>query len=334
MSSLSNTAKSLWGKKSIKNEQELWLPLIAHLIDTKNVINWLYNHWLSGKERLIIESSLPNQNIHSLVKFLGCVHDYGKCTPAFQEKPSYQRSKILDQDLLERLLRHGLNSVKLVSMNKSPHAVAGEALLERVGLNESVGAIIGGHHGMPQKTSPFDQIINYTSNYFGSDQNQKIKEKWQKVQSELLDYILQICGYKNIKDIPSVSQPIAVILEGLLIMADWLASGEYLNDDVQEPLFPLIPLNKGFDDLDMTARFENAINNWAVNDEWYPQRVTNIEKHYQKRWGFEPHSVQEKMSEVIGKTKDPGMIIIEAPMGIGKTEIALTAAEQLGFSAD
>lgn len=333
MSSLSKAAKSLWGKKAIKNGQELWLPLIAHLIDTKNVINWLYNHWLSDKEQLIIESSLPNQNIHALVKFLGCVHDYGKCIPAFQGKPSYQRSKVLDQDLLERLLRQGLSSIKLVSMEKSPHAVAGEALLERAGLNESVGAIIGGHHGMPQKTSPFDQIINYTSNYFGSDQNQKIKEKWQRVQSELLNYILEICGYNNIKDVPPVSQPVAVILEGLLIMADWLASSEYLNYDVQKPLFPLISLNAGFDDLDMTARFEDAINTWAVNDEWYPQKVTNIEKHYQKRWGFEPRSVQEKMSAVIGKTKDPGMIIIEAPMGIGKTEIALTAAEQLGFSA-
>lgn len=333
MSSLSKAAKSLWGKKAIKNGQELWLPLIAHLIDTKNVINWLYNHWLSDKEQLIIESSLPNQNIHALVKFLGCVHDYGKCIPAFQRKPSYQRSKVLDQDLLERLLRQGLSSIKLVSMEKSPHAVAGEALLERAGLNESVGAIIGGHHGMPQKTSPFDQIINYTSNYFGSDQNQKIKEKWQRVQSELLNYILEICGYNNIKDVPPVSQPVAVILEGLLIMADWLASSEYLNYDVQKPLFPLISLNAGFDDLDMTARFEDAINTWAVNDEWYPQKVTNIEKHYQKRWGFEPRSVQEKMSAVIGKTKDPGMIIIEAPMGIGKTEIALTAAEQLGFSA-
>ncbi len=180
MSSLSKAAKSLWGKKAIKNGQELWLPLIAHLIDTKNVINWLYNHWLSDKEQLIIESSLPNQNIHALVKFLGCVHDYGKCIPAFQGKPSYQRSKVLDQDLLERLLRQGLSSIKLVSMEKSPHAVAGEALLERAGLNESVGAIIGGHHGMPQKTSPFDQIINYTSNYFGSDQNQKNKRKMAK----------------------------------------------------------------------------------------------------------------------------------------------------------
>ncbi|NRO60596.1 hypothetical protein IMAU60201_01144 [Lactobacillus helveticus] len=42
---LSNKTLSLWGKKNVNDDNEkMWLPLIAHLIDTKNVINWLYNH--------------------------------------------------------------------------------------------------------------------------------------------------------------------------------------------------------------------------------------------------------------------------------------------------
>ncbi len=39
MTILSNTTLSLWGKKNInKDSEEVWLPLIAHLIDTKKML--------------------------------------------------------------------------------------------------------------------------------------------------------------------------------------------------------------------------------------------------------------------------------------------------------
>lgn len=40
MTNLSNTTLSLWGKKNISEDsEEVWLPLIAHLIDTKMLLD-------------------------------------------------------------------------------------------------------------------------------------------------------------------------------------------------------------------------------------------------------------------------------------------------------
>lgn len=44
MTGLSKQAQLLWAKKENYEGQERWLPLLAHLIDAKNVINWLYFH--------------------------------------------------------------------------------------------------------------------------------------------------------------------------------------------------------------------------------------------------------------------------------------------------
>ena len=85
---LSNAAKVLWGKKKTDNGQQLWLPLVAHLIDTKNVINWLFNHWISDGQREVICGNLSEEKAQQLVNFLGYSHDLGKATPAFQIKES------------------------------------------------------------------------------------------------------------------------------------------------------------------------------------------------------------------------------------------------------
>lgn len=334
---LTKRASSLWAKKENRDGQELWLPLVAHLVDTQNVINWLYNHWLNGNQQLIIKEKLSQDEIEHLIKFVGFFHDIGKATPAFQTKPSYNRDQELDSELLEKLLRHGftdLSDFMPSDRRKSPHAIAGETILEENGLDVSVGAIVGAHHGKPagQNFDSYDQICDYTSNYLQSDRDNQIQENWEKVHRELINYGLHLSGYAKLEEVPTISQEQAVLLTGLLIMADWIASSEYLNDDLAQQMFPLIRLEQGFEDLDMKARLEHAINTWDISGHWLSQPIADVDGHYQQRWGFKPRVVQHLMSEVIGKINDPGMIIIEAPMGIGKTEIALTAAEQLSFT--
>ena len=336
---LSKQALSLWGKKKVNhNNEKQWLPLVAHLVDTKNVIGWLYNHWLDTGQRNILNKIFDNSDdIQNLVAFLGYIHDIGKATPAFQTKESFVHNKDLDQELLEKLIRNGftgLDDLNLQEPRKSLHAVAGETILENAGLCESVGAIIGGHHGKPQEEyfDYEDQLDNYTANYYQSDMYKEnpTREKWERVQNELINYGLSLCNLNSLEDIPEITQPQAVILEGLVIMADWLASSEFIIKDEQKiPLFPLISVDQGFTDIDETQRYHQGIMNWLNTDSWTPQPILQPEKQYQKRWNFNPRAVQQEMSKIIGDSVDPGMIIIEAPMGIGKTEIALMAVEQL-----
>lgn len=328
--------KSLWAKKRSENEVQLWLPLVAHLEDTQNVIRYLYDRWLNEGQRQIIAGGMSDEDAHKLVEFLGLTHDMGKATPVFQTERSYNGDDLLDREIMEALLKNGfsgLDDLELSSRRESPHARAGEALLEDFKVSPTVGAIIGGHHGKPADNEGVEKNIGtYPNNYYGYSKDSKAKKFWRDIQCGLFNDALEKSGYNDVKEIPILTQSQAVLLEGLLIMADWLASSECLNDDRDKPLFPLIELDQTFDDIDMEARFRSAMNTWELDDEWLPDRISNATDAYKERWGFQARPVQLAMTEAIGKAIDPGIAIVEAPMGIGKTEIALLAAEQMAYA--
>lgn len=331
---LSPSLASLWAKKDAYQGCEWWLPLVTHLTDTAKTITWLYDHWLSPAQRQLIAGNRSSTEAKKLLAFVGFFHDFGKATPDFQAKTSYHHDQQLDHDIIEKLLHNGFTD--LADFNradeirrKSPHAIAGEALLEVHGLCEAIGAILGGHHGIPAHKN-FDavqgQLEPYTSNYFGDEKNVEAKEHWQAVYDELITYGLHYTSYQSLSDVPAVTQLQAVIIEGLLIMADWLASSEFLG---HKPLFPLIPLEKGFNDIDEDERFNHAMKIWQGDDRWQPQPTKDVDQLFKERWGFAPHKTQRKMVETIAKIKDPGLIIVEASCGTGKTETALASTEEL-----
>lgn len=334
---VSRQAAALWAKKRSENGHQYWLPLITHLTDTQNVINWLFDHWLSPGQRQLLCGELSKTETQKLVSLVGFLHDLGKATPVFQVKKSRDGDTSLDKKMKAQLLEAGfcdLDEKYLASPDETLHAKAGEALVENFELPVSIGAIIGGHHGRPestaQNTRSHNPIEQYPANFYQAPDNTEIQKPWRHVQRELFEYGLASAGYQAANEVPEIKQPQAIVLEGLLIMADWLASSEYLDSDQTVPLFPLIDLDQTWDEDNSMIRLQNAMTNWRSDDQWRPSPI-DISKidPYQVRWGFMERLIQKIMTAAIDKTLDPGMIIIEAPMGSGKTETALLSAEKL-----
>lgn len=319
----------MWAKKSEVNGVYKWLPLKQHLLDTTEVIKLLWEHWLSRRQKQIIIQSLDKKDeelAKQLTGFLASIHDLGKATPSFQAKSSFFNSRDLDLVFIDKLEKVGFKDIEhldLMCARKSPHALAGQALLESYGVSSDIGSIIGGHHGKPIDSSETVnyQLTSYTANYFqNQDAKDSVHKKWANTQKEIFNWALNLNHFKRVEDLPKVNQVGQVILSSLLIMADWIASNENY--------FPLISTDEN-KVKNQEKRKEDGWLKWFKNHSWNPKEIFNVKEAYQTRFNFEPRDIQEKFSQVIQKTDQAGIYILEAPMGGGKTEAALLGVEQL-----
>lgn len=125
-------------------------------------------------------------------------------------------------------------------------------------------------------------------------------EPWAKLRSEAIQKI------RNNLDFPlPQSRVVAKAMTGLTILSDWIASGPTF-DNPDEPWQPLVPLA-----LD------------AAGFTWH-EVIPNLS--FAQVFGFDPNDIQKAFIDSIS---GPGLYILEAPMGHGKTEAALFAAYRL-----
>lgn len=332
--------KFFWAKKEEKGGLFKWLPLKQHLEDTKNVICCLWEHYLSlGQKKFIINSlsfnsvDLSGEEIaKNLSIFLALTHDLHKCSPAFQTMPGYNNSRDLDDYLIGRLESNGFYDLKnfdRASANKSHHALGSECLLSWYGVGDDVASIVGAHHGKPIDSKRIIDIqkSSYASNYFQyEDEENEIHKKWDEEQRKIFKYAMDEAEFKSIEDIPKISQEGAFLLSGLLIMADWISSNEHY--------FPLFDI-ESFEPEDSYQRFIEGWSKWYKNDPIIINNFSEPREIFKNRFGFDsPNEIQEKFVGAISDTKDPGLIILEAPMGIGKTEASLVAVEELIYKTN
>ena len=336
---------ALWAKKKEKDGIFYWLSLKRHLEDTREVMGLLWEHWLSEGQRIYIADSMMIEEDEAkfLVMFIGAIHDIGKATPAFQIQRGFQNSEDLDLLLMEKLEREGFSGIKdleLTDRGKTPHAYAGEVICRLAGINRGIASIIGAHHGVPMKEnySLTSYVEAYTANFYQEEkEDSPIYKKWKATQEELLSWALEICGYKNVEDLPRCPKPTQLLLSGLLIMADWIASNE--------EYFPLFSLQNEVDheledatvnqedrkkeETQISERVESAWLKWTQNQTWEATQFFDAKQAYQISFHFMPRDFQEKVFTEIAGAEDIGLVILEAPMGCGKTEAALMTAEQL-----
>lgn len=328
--------EALWAKKEEKDSVMYWLPLKVHLEDTGRIMGLLWEHWLSeGQKRIVsVDTDIGKQ----IAVFIGSIHDIGKASPAFQLKKGFSNSKDLDIELMNKLVKSGFIGIDsqdlLASPEKTPHGLAGEVILSilnaRFKKENDIGSVVGGHHGRPidNKGMISEVYASYRKNIFQTeDESSEIYKKWLSVHTDILNNALKNSGFEKCEDIPILSQPAQAMLLGLLTMADWIASNTYF--------FPLIGI---FDDanIDMDKRCEYGFKKWKksnVSDMWLPEAYADCNGLFKERFGFSPRDVQSKFAQTISDAKNPGLIILEAPMGLGKTEAALVGAEELAIKS-
>ena len=346
MITISNSLASLWAKKNNAGGMS-WLPLAIHMADSAGVAKEMWRSWLPMGAKQTIANLLQwpedacldpekNQNYASqALVFIAAIHDLGKSTPVFQAKTcSHSMPVALDAALMEDQLRAGLvmpqDSYKTCFPNadKSPHALATQLLLEKSGCNRHFAAILGSHHGKPASSMMLmnQKIESYQKNYYF---NSSGREGWEAVQRETLQFALSLSGFSTLSQLPKPDMEAQVLLAGLAIMADWIASNETyfpyidLGSDWQGMLLPQAMqsrADRGWHSLHLPPCWDAQ--DGSMGMELYPERFF-LDNHDL----FAPNAMQLAAAQVAQESLDPGIMVIEAPMGQGKTEAALVAAE-------
>ena len=295
----------------------VWLPLWIHNMDTAEIMTQLLDLWIP--KHLEMLCTLPVTEYERLCRFLALIHDIGKLTPVFA-------ARILEHlpEIRDRLAGQGLRTDTLksfVSAGQSPHAKAGEAILLNLNCPPGIAAVVGAHHGRPQELSLSckDDPGIHMQNYFGSDELRPI---WEKLRCEWFYFALHEAGYSDVAELPIIPQHVQFLLSGLLIMADWLAS----NTDY----FPLIPLDSCGSYSQYPNRTISAWSKLCLPVIWKPMSYVMDAYRFETVFGFSPNEVQSMMIQAANEAQNGGGIfILEAQMGVGKTEAALAAAEVL-----
>lgn len=168
------------------------------------------------------------------------------------------------------------------------HAGVSALSLKSAGYDSQVQAVVGQHHGF----TPAIELRNATDECFGG-------EAWQSQRNALLQALSEefdVSLPENLTD----AQVRAI--SGLTSVSDWIGSGS-LFDDPAQPWQPSI---------------DRAITLAGYVPFQLRQGLT-----FKDTFGFSPREAQTKL---IAACDRPGVYVLEAPMGLGKTEAALYCA--------
>lgn len=243
----------------------------------------------------------------SIVGALAALHDLGKISPGFQRKCE----QWLTENNLDQIAKRGCWETGTESDHgKVSHAAIQDFLVQQEcdkSVAMHVAAALGGHHGRikyrpnPRGIKP-PFIAPTTEDRSGVDWN-----------SERLHYAQQVWQYFNIDsplDSLTSDSPAIWWLAGLTSVADWIGS--------DKKYFSPVATQK---DTDIRSLAHIALDSIGFTS---PEITTGLT--FEQLFGFPPNDMQTKTLATITA---PGVYVIEAPMGMGKTEAALGAAYQL-----
>lgn len=300
----------------------MWTPAWRHMLDTGLVMQRLYRAWIPSSIRKVLQDARTDEETEQIVVLTALLHDIGKLTPVFTSKLLPVLGEVRDHLRTQGLVVQ--EHASFIDREKSPHALAGAVWLRKQGCTYSMAAVIAAHHGKPatsKQTQYFDEDeYPYSQHLYGDCGKRSPQGKlWDEARHVWLGYALNCCGFSALDKMPEISRRAQMILTGLLIVADWIASNtEY---------FPLLPQDALPDAAVEAARANAALQALALPGPLMCEEPPGNADDFAARFGFLPRPLQQAAMDIAQSCVEPGLMIIEAQMGVGKTEAALAVTE-------
>lgn len=226
--------------------------------------------------------------------FLASLHDIGKVSPTFQKK--------ISNNIENHPLKDELKSINPeIEKGWGGHAGAGEITLEHIIDNYKLDyhkkeykylpLIAGLHHGFKHSHDDTMAIDECLGDEYWNNIRIKHFEK-------LKEYFK--CNLEPLND-----ESLITIMIGLTVVSDWIGSGR-LFDDPEKDYKPLV---------------DEALKEIGFRESFIKQGLS-----FNDIFGFEERNSQ---LELINICDTNGVYILEAPMGVGKTEAALYCAYKI-----
>jgi CRISPR-associated endonuclease/helicase Cas3 len=177
-----------------------------------------------------------------------------------------------------------------------------------------VADAVGCHHGSRASPTTIEHL-SYNERALG-------QKEWAGMRRGILEALLETFRPSQLPTKTTLSGPDFMLLSGLTSFADWIGSNE--------DWFPF-GTPKDVNDLAdwYTRRRSNA--DRALDTIGWETRTPLIseKKSFEKIFNLTPRPLQDAVARAVEEMQEPGVLLIEAPMGEGKTEAAFYAHQEL-----
>ncbi len=301
MVSKSRNLFAFWGKTDRSDKpSNRYHPVICHMIDVGIVAEEL---------AAVTRFQFGNFHVHTIA-FLCAMHDIGKFSPGFQSKDDAFTGLLKESGYSFPKYSEGKHG--LIAARSLPDILF-QAGCHNEDLADLLAYILSAHHGI------FPNAVGFTSDVIPDD------ERWNTVRHDAMQLLCRIFSPSFTRDaaLPPIADSIR--LAGFLTVSDWLASNE--------DYFPY-SASRG-DDLGgivmesyVAERRELAA---KILDALHIGTTLKGKKTFFEMFQFPQNDCQKAITEITQELTHPMLIIVETPMGSGKTEAALEAYSHIAL---
>ncbi|MGW4102034.1 CRISPR-associated endonuclease Cas3'' [Streptomyces sp. NPDC004976] len=328
----------LWGKE---HGLERAYPVMCHLLDVAAVFGVLWDVLLSAaaRERFAEQLALDGTGCRAVLSLWAGLHDLGKITPVFQAQvsslfdqvrndaaylfaPSAEQNRGLRHEMATHWSLASLLAEEGYPMRRGTTGVGGA----KAPVAHWVGQLLGGHHGVFGAKVPATQL-RLPSQY----QPGLGEAGWAEQRRLHFEELRRVTGGEVVPG-GVLSADMAVVLTGLVVTADWLASqiGAIRQVQPADGAWQGTPAQ-----VDAHWRRTSAAASTLVAEARLG-RAKFEAGSFGQMFPFSANPLQGSLVEHLPDlvaAGEAGLVLVTAPTGDGKTEAALYSASVLGQAA-